>query len=183
MSNTLISYPYVPGQRMLSFDANGKPVAEDEIFSDLLTDKSYKIVARLQESILANNFELFKQIYEHEYINNSEICDFFKFEEENNNWWFNSYSLCQCSNKTDEPERIHKYMYVRPCCCKNGKRYLAYLCAFNAGLQKYGYYYDINPKNLPIKIDVCTFIDTFIKKYLLEDGPIDLKYQQLFYKK
>lgn len=178
MSNTLISYPYVPEQRMLTFDTNGKPVAEDPLFEDLLADKSYIIVARLQESILANNYELFKKIYEEEYISNLEICDFFKFEEENNNWWFNSYSLCECSNKNEEPDRIHKYMYIRPCCCRNGKRYLAYLCAFNAGLKDPGYYYDTNPTYLTDKGTI-----TPIKQYLLEDGPLDLTYKEKFYKK
>lgn len=179
MSNTNSnSYPYVPGQRMLTFDANGNPSVSTSVFDDLLTDTSYKIVARLQESIIANNFELFKKIYEEEYINNKEICDFFKFEEEHNNWWFNSYSLCQCSNKTEEPDRIHKYMYVRPCWCNNGKRYLAYLCAFNAGLKDPGYYYDTNPIDLTNNSK-----NTPIKKYLLEDGPLDLTYKQWFYKK
>ena len=170
-SCSISSYPYVPGQRMLSFD-------KDPLYEDLLTDNSYKIVARLQESILAKNFELFKKIYEEEYINVLGIVDFFKFEEESNNWWFNSYSLCECSNKTDEPDRIHKYMYVRPCCCVNGKRYLTYLCAFNAGLKDAGYYYDTNPIGLTDKA-----VNTPIKNYLLEDGPIDLTYKQWFYEK
>ena len=165
-----MSYPYVPRQEVVSFDANG-----NRIFDDVKEDKSYQIVARLQESILAKNFELFKKIYEEEYINVPDIVDFFKFEEENNNWWFNSYSLCECSNKTDEPDRIHKYMYVRPCCCAGGKRYLAYLSAFNAAEQ--GLSYDTNPiysKTLK-KPSV-----TPIQQFLLDNGPIDLTYKAMY---
>ena len=37
------------------------------------------VVSRLQESILDNNFEEFKKIYETEYIHDPAICDYFNY--------------------------------------------------------------------------------------------------------
>jgi hypothetical protein len=62
-------------------------------------------------------------------------------------------------------------MSSRPCCCANGKRYLAYLCAFNQG--KFNHF-DMHYK---FKDSDKT---TPIKEYLLSDGPIDLIYRQIY---
>ena len=55
---------------------------------------------------------------------------------------YNSYYLCSCENRSTEPYRIYKYMYVRPCHCSGDKRYLAYL-AEHFSLDP-GLYYDTN---------------------------------------
>ena len=175
------SYPFVPGQCMLTF-VNGTAIVDDEINNDLLSDLSYQLVSKMQDSINTNNLEKFKQMYTEEYISNPDICDFFKFDDENNNWWFNSYSLCCCSNKEDEPDRIHRHMYVRPCNCSNGKRYLAYLSAFNYSHRvELGYCYDTNPKCSKSSKPTSKHA-TSIQQFLLNDGPIDLTYECLFYK-
>ena len=173
------SYPFVPGQCMLTF-VNGQPIVDDENNIDLLSDLSYQIVSKMHHCIDVNNLAQFKQLYTEEYIYNPNICDFFKFDYENNNWWFNSYSLCTCSNKKNDPDRIHRHMYVRPCNCSNGKRYLAYLSAFNSHRVELDYCYDTNPKGS--KNFNTTFV-TPIQQFLLDDGPIDLTYECLFYKK
>ena len=62
-----MSYPYVPGQEVISFDANGKIIVDntyDGIFDDLKEDKSYQTVMRLQSRIYAKDFEGFKKIYD-----------------------------------------------------------------------------------------------------------------------
>ncbi len=178
-----MSYPYVPGQEVVSFDANGKMIKDntyDGIFDDLKEDKSYQTVMRLQNRIYARDLKRFKKIYEEEYINDPSIVDFFKFDEEEHDWWFNTYSLCQCVNKDDEPDRIHRHMYVRSCGCSNGKRYLAYLCAYNAlrgsvtGEHEYCYDTSLNKSTERI---------TNIQQYLLDSGPLDLEYTHLVYDK
>lgn len=136
---------------------------------------SYKVLARLNDSICSNNIEEFKKIYETEYICNPEICDHFRYEDENNNWWVNSYSLCTCPVK--EPDHIHRNMNVRQCNCVDGKRYLAYLFAFNAHIGCI--HNDTNIHN-DKKLEE---MNTEIKTYLMNDGPIDLTYTQFYYEK
>jgi hypothetical protein len=171
------SYPFIHGQQVISFDANGKVTRDNTyngIFDDLKEDKSYQIVMRLHDSVYAKDIEGFKKIYEEEYINNTNIVDFFKFDEEEHDWWFNTYRFCRCVNKDDDPDRIHRHMYVRPCNCSNGKRYLAYLCAYNAQQDETTYYYDTTCNETNKNI-------SDIQQYLLDDGPIDLKYTNLLY--
>ena len=174
------SYPFVPGQCMLTF-VNGIPIVNDESNNDLLSDLSYQLVFKLHETTETNNLEQFKQLYTEEYISNPAICNFFKFENENVNkkMRFNRYSLCTCSNKEDKPYRIHRDMYVRPCNCSSGKRYLAYLSAYNSNKEEDGYGYDT-------QTNILTFnkkhMITPIQQFLLDDGPIDLTYTHLFYK-
>jgi hypothetical protein len=171
------SYPFIRGQQVISFDASGKVTRDntyDGIFDDLKEDKSYQIIMRLHNSVYAKDIEGFKKIYEEEYINDPNIVDFFKHDEEEHDWWFNPYPLCRCVTRDDEPDRIHRHMYVRQCGCSNGKRYLAYLCAYNAQQDETTYYYDTscNKSNKNI---------SDIQQYLLDDGPIDLKYTNLLY--
>ena len=48
------SYPFVPGQCMLTF-VNGIPIVNDESNNDLLSDLSYQIVFKLHETTETNN--------------------------------------------------------------------------------------------------------------------------------
>ena len=163
---------YIPYSRKITFDGD---------IEQSITD-SYSAVSRLQDCIMSGNLEEFKKIYETEYINNPAIYDYFKYEDENNNNWVNTYSPCTCVNKEEEPEHVHRNMNIRQCNCSNGKRYLAYLCAFNAELGCICF--DTNPINKPpiesgLHIRKC---EEF-KSYLLQDGPIDLTYEQFYYEK
>lgn len=178
------SYPFVKGQDMLSFDSEGNPVINDPLNIDLLTDISYQTVAKLQSSICSNNFKKFKQLYTEEYINRPDCCDFFKFEDRPPHWEYNRYSLCTCEteNRASEPYKIHKYMYVRPCNCSGGKRYLAYLTAYYS--LEPGLYMDMDMDTSIINSNKSASI-TPIQQFLLDDGPIDLTYKQMYstYKK
>jgi hypothetical protein len=170
--NLTYSYPFIPEQGMLSFDLEGNPVVDDPQNNDLLTDISYQTVAKLTGSICSGNVEKFKQLYTEEYIANPDIYDFFKFEDNPPYWEYNSYSLCTCKNRNNEPDRIHKYMYVRSCNCSGGKRYLAYLTAHYS--TEPGLYFDTNSSNSEKNASI-----TPIQHFLLNDGPIDLTYKQM----
>ena len=136
-------------------------------------NKSVAVVSRLHDSIISRDLPLFEKIYNTEYLYDPEVFDEFRFEDENNNNWFNTYSLCTCENKKDEPVRIHRNMNVRKCNCINGKRYLAYLMAYNIGVGSICY--DTNCKNEDAPQD--------IRWYLIKNGPIDLTYEQFYYSK
>jgi hypothetical protein len=169
------SYPFVPGQNMITFNLEGNAVTDDDHNEDLLTDMSYQVVAKMQDCIDKKDLDKYKQLYTEEYISNPVICDFFKFEDNSPYETHSIYSLCTCSNRHDEPSKIHTYMYVRACNCVEGKRYLAYLAAFNALTE--GIYYDTNPKYLiPLNKPI-----TPICQFLLDDGPLDLTYQSMSY--
>jgi hypothetical protein len=168
------SYPFIPGQRMIKFDLEGNQIVDDPGNNDLLTNMSYQVIAKMQDCIDKKDFDKYKQLYTEEYISNPAICDFFKFEDNPPYWEYTTYPLCLCSNRDDDPSRIHKHMYVRPCYCSNGKRYLAYLAAFNTLNE--GIYYDTNPiysKTLKKTI-------TPISQFLLDDGPLDLTYKSMY---
>jgi hypothetical protein len=167
------SYPYIPEQDMLSFDPSGNPLINDPQNNDLLTDFSYQTVAKLHNSICSGNFDKFKQLYTEEYINNSNICDFFKFEDNPPYWEYSTYSLCTCKNRATHPYKIHQYMYVRPCHCSGGKRYLAYLTA-HYSLEP-GLYNDTNSCEV-----LKTKSITPIQQFLLDEGAIDLTYKQMY---
>jgi len=165
------SYPFVPGQYMLCFDSEGNPVIDD-----LKEDTAYQLICRMQECIDKKDIVTYRRLYTEEYINSPDCCDFFKFEDTPPYWEYSTYSLCSCENKEAEPDRIHKYMYVRPCHCQAGKRYLAYLTAFNS--QNESIFYDTQP--IYAKALKTTEI-TPIQQFLLDDGPIDLTYRAMFY--
>ena len=159
---------YFPGQRRLTFDQDNVTIVSDVIVS---------VVEKLDNSIRSNNIEEFKKIYKTEYIDNPKICDYFNYEDENNNNLYNSYSLCTCANKEEEPTHIHRNLNSRPCNCINGKRYLAYLRVFNAEINCICY--DTNPTN----VCLTNLRHQPYSNFLLQDGPIDLTYNQFFYKK
>lgn len=160
-----MSTPFIAGQRLIAFDENGQMIKENEDESLSLEDKSYQVVQSLHRCIVSNDLENFKLIYETQYISDPTVSDYFHFGDQGPYDEYNTYSLCSCENRYDEPEYINKFMSIRPCCCVNGKRYLAYLCAFNAGVANYFH------TQYPIENAI-----TPIKKYLLEDGPIDLNH-------
>ena len=157
------SYPFVPGQQLIELDQNGNVIINENTDLDLIDDQSYIVAMRLHESICSNNFDKFRKIYEEEYINNPNIVNFFKFDKASNSE--TEYSLCSCNKSI--VQRIHPDMYVRPCNCINGKRYLAYLCVYNAAFRS-SYYYDTSKYQDPN-------INERYKKYLLNDGQIEIK--------
>ena len=167
-------YPFVPGQQLLSFDLEGNAVVDDLENEDLITDTSYQVIAKMQECIDQKDLVQYQQLYTEEYISNPAICDFFKFEDNPPYWDYCTYPLCSCSNRHDDPTKIHNHMYVRPCYCSGGKRYLAYLAAFNTLNE--GIYYDTNPiYSKTLKTTV-----TPICQFLLDDGLIDLTYEAMY---
>jgi hypothetical protein len=173
-TNSNNSYPFVPGQQLLSFDLEGNAFVDDLENEDLKTDTSYQVVAKMQDCIEKKDLDKYKQLYTEEYISNPAICDFFKFEDSPPYWEYCIYPLCSCSNRHEDPTKIHKYMYVRPCYCSGGKRYLAYLAAFNTLNE--GIYYDTNPiYSKTLKTTV-----TPICQFLLDDGLIDLTYEAMY---
>jgi hypothetical protein len=161
----IMSTPFVLGQRIISFNEFGALI-ESKPSSEI--DLSYQVVSDLHTSVSSQNAKQFKHIYETQYISNQTIKNYFHFGDQGPYDEYNSYSLCSCPNKNDEPEYINKFLSVRPCCCVNGKRYLAYLCAFNGG--KTNYYHTQH-----IQLSSSDVV-TEIKEYLLKDGPIDLNY-------
>lgn len=169
------SYPFVPGQDMIAFNLEGNAVTDHPENNDLLTDMSYQVVAKMQDCIDKKDLDKYKQLYTEEYISNPAICDFFKFEDNPPYGIHSIYSLCSCSNRHEEPSKMHTYMYVRPCYCVEGKRYLAYLAAFNALTE--GIYYDTNP----IYSTTLKKMVTPICQFLLDCGPLDLTYQSMSY--
>lgn len=173
-SNNSYPYPFVPGQQLLSFDLSGNAIVDDPGNEDLITDTSYQVIAKMQECIDQKDLVQYQQLYTEEYINNPAICDFFKFEDNPPYWNYCTYPLCSCSNRHDDPTKIHKHMYVRPCYCSGGKRYLAYLAAFNTLNE--GIYYDTNP----IYSKTLKKTVTPICQFLLDDGLIDLTYEAMY---
>ena len=161
---------FIPRSRKINLDVNN-----NDLSINITTNKSTDIISRMYDSITTNNLEAFKKIYNDEYLCDPEVFDYFKYEDENNNWWVNTYSLCKCSNKNTEPEHIHRNMNIRKCNCVNGKRYLAYLNIFNSQLGCICY--DTNPTT----IFIDTSMDTNFTQYLQNSGPLDLTYTQFCY--
>ncbi len=85
---------------------------------------------RLGASIIDENFEKFKFIFDNEYMK-PEINNWFEFQEEWYDSFWNFYPLCTCWCKSKEckkcdPIRVHRNLYVLQCNCANGKRYIAF---------------------------------------------------------
>lgn len=151
---------FIPGQRVIAFDPNGQIIKEE-----VNVNKSLYVIQSLHRCVVSNDFEKFKEIYETCYVSDPTVSDYFHFGDQGPRDEYNTYSLCTCENRHDEPEYINKFVSIRPCCCVGGKRYLAYLYAFNGG--KTCYFHTQYP---------VEDVETPIKKYLLEHGPIDLNY-------
>jgi hypothetical protein len=158
-----MSTPFVLGQRSIVFSENDG----NQLLETPSEQQDFEVIANLHKSVIAGDLERFVNIYETQYIYNDSICNHFLYGDQGPYDDYNEYSLCTCENKYDEPEYINKYMSSRACSCINGKRYLAYLCAFNGGNHNYYhtcYVFEGSDKSTPIK------------EYLLQDGPIDLNY-------
>jgi hypothetical protein len=91
-------------------------------------DLSERTVRRLQKSIINGDFNTFKFIYDHEYMQ-PNILDWFEYDEILCDSVWNFYTLCECP--TCEPTKIHRDLYVQPCMCLNGKRYIAFKFAYD----------------------------------------------------
>ena len=158
-----MSTPFILGARVLALSEN----SGNKLIETTPEDVAHDVIANLHKSVIAGDLEQFVNVYETQYISNDSICNHFLYGDQGPYDDYNEYSLCTCENKYDEPEYINKYMSSRSCSCINGKRYLAYLCAFNGG--KHNYYHTHHVFEGSDKI-------TPIKEYLLQDGPIDLNY-------
>ena len=64
--------PYVPGQKIISFDKNGQEIKNIEDNEDN-EDISYTTVNKLHKCISEHEFIEFKKIYNKEYICNDKI--------------------------------------------------------------------------------------------------------------
>lgn len=160
--STPLPHSFVLGQRVLVPRGDNDGTLVEEI-PDANNDASYQVIEELRKSAVEQDVERFINVYRTRYINDDSVCNYFRFGDLSPYDDFNSYSLCTCPGKSDEPQRINKYMYTRACSCINGKRYLAYLCAFNRGTHNHYH----------VKDDTVV---TPIKEYLLQDGPIELSY-------
>jgi len=172
---------FIPGQRIISFSKQKTETREENELKEEQDDKSYDIVKRLHESIYANDFQVFKEIFENEYIDDPTVIDYFKYDEEEHNWWWTKYPLCTCAET--EPTKIHKMLNVSPCNCSEGKRYLAYLRAYSATIFETPstITYDLFTKNHGKKKPFSAVSD--IQIYLTESGPIFYEYTHLVYEK
>jgi len=153
---------FILGQRILVPNNDNVLVEETHNANN---DVSYQVVKELHKSVMEQDLERFVSVYQTQYIDDNSICNHFQFGDTSPYEDFSTYSLCTCPGKNGEPHRINKYMYTRACFCANGKRYLAYLCAYNQGTRN-----DYHIK------DASLDQSTSIKEYLLQDGPIDLSY-------
>ena len=128
-------------------------------------DISRKIWNQLQTSLKKGQYIQFKQLYK-EYMN-PRISNWFKFPEEEHNWFWNIYDLCEC----DTPiERVWKREYDKKCSCKNGKRYLAFRCL-----------YDETREFIHLTKKKTGNPSQQMMNHLIQDGPIDMKYISVFY--
>jgi len=150
---------FILGQRILA--ANNDNVLVEKV-PNTNNDISYQVVEELHKSVMEQDIE---SVYQTQYINEDSICNYFCFDDTSPYEDYSTYSLCSCPGKNDEPQRINKYIYTRACSCANGKRYLAYLCAYNQGTRNDYHIKDASLDQI-----------TSIKEYLLQDGPIDLSY-------
>jgi len=172
--------PFIPGQRVISFSKERGGELQELEKQEEDDDKSYDIVRRLHESIYKNDFQVFKEIFENEYIDDPTVMDYFKYDEEEHNWWWTKYPLCICAEI--EPNRIHKMLNVSPCNCSEGKRYLAYLRAYTAAIFETPstITYDLFTKNSKKKPFPTV---SEIQVYLSKSGPIFYEYTHLVYEK
>jgi hypothetical protein len=87
-------------------------------------DLSERTFRRLRTSIIDGNFEKFQFIFKNEYMQ-SNIHNWFEYDEESQGREWNFYPLCLC-NTDCEPMKVHRHLYIHDCRCENGKRYLAF---------------------------------------------------------
>ena len=91
---------------------------------------------RLRKSVEDCNYNLFEFIYLNEYME-ANIVDFFEFREDTPYESHKLYELCTCprpcgcSTPTTicgycEPIMFCRYVYIKGCSCRDGKRFLAF---------------------------------------------------------
>ena len=98
-------------------------------------DLSIRTTRRLRQSVENGNYNLFEFIYLEEYME-PNIVDFFEFREDTPNDPHKLYELCTCprpcgcSTHTTcgycEPIMFCRYVYIKGCSCRDGKRFLAF---------------------------------------------------------
>ena len=91
---------------------------------------------RLRKSIEDGHYNLFEFIYLNEYME-ANIVDFFEFREDTPNDPHKLYKLCTCPRPCGclthtticgycEPIMFCRYVYIKGCTCRDGKRFLAF---------------------------------------------------------
>lgn len=103
-------------------------------------DLSTRTSRRLRQSVENGNYNLFEFIYLKEYME-PNIVDFFEFKEDCQLYPHKLYELCTCirpcgcsTNTTIcgycEPIMFCRYVFIKGCSCKNGKRFLAFCMVY-----------------------------------------------------
>jgi hypothetical protein len=103
-------------------------------------DLSIRTCRRLRQSVEKGNYNLFEFIYLKEYME-PNIVDFFEFQEDTPYEPHKLYELCTCPKPCGcatnidlcgycEPIMFCKYVYIKGCSCKNGKRFLAFCMVY-----------------------------------------------------
>ena len=129
-------------------------------------DISRKVWNQLQINLKDGQYRLFKQLYDKEYMD-PRISNWFKFPEEEHDWYWNIYDLCECDTQI---ERVWKREYDKQCNCKNGKRFLAFRCL-----------YDETREFIQLTEKKTDNPSQQMMNHILQDGPIDMKYTSMFY--
>jgi hypothetical protein len=155
---TLISEPQYTALISLMGPLSIDTIRHILTFIPISVDLSKRTVRRLTTAIKECNVDAFKFIYDHEYMNHF-ICNWFEYDELLDDCVWNFYPICECAKC--EPIKIHRQLYVQPCTCLNGKRYLAFLTAYNTT-----YDFIINPTKKSI-VKYRQMLD-----YIIESGPV-----------
>jgi len=130
---------------------------------------SERTVRRLNASITHGNLDEFKFIYNYEYMQ-SRIINWFEFDEPLYDLDWNFYPLCECWGI--EPIKINRCLYVLPCRCSDGKRYIAFKTAYD------DYEYDISSTH-ESQSSSKTMEKLLIVNYIHDSGPILIKHQSV----
>jgi hypothetical protein len=129
-------------------------------------DISHKVWNQLQTTLRNGQYNSFKQIYDREYMD-PRISNWFKFPEEEHDWYWNIYDLCECDTQI---EKVWKREYDKRCSCKNGKRFLAFKCL-----------YDETREFIQLTQKKTENSSQLIMNHLICDGVINMKYTSMFY--
>ncbi len=150
-----------------------------------LYKENNKFIEQINKSIENDDFELFKSLYQ-EYISNDKIYNYFSFGDQiaSSAYDRSFYKLCTCLDKYKSEEyfcKIHRHLYILPCNCKNGKRYLILHEAYQNFIEKNdkkNYHINYTIKDLiDDGYDLETFNDIFIN-YIKSDGEVDIEYDE-----
>ena len=103
-------------------------------------DLSTRTSRRIRQSVVDGKYTLFESIYLKEYME-PNIVDFFEFKEDTPYESHKLYELCTCPRPCGcgtnidlcgycEPIMFCRYVYIKGCSCKNGKRFLAFCMVY-----------------------------------------------------